>query len=455
MSSYTIGNAANLYDSETGELVGAYGLKRQEQILVTARTDAVTGRIRNTAGGVHVSDPWDAAAKKLGHIGVRSVCHVNTPSFSLSATTYTWHLFCAIPADAIAVQIIALNGQASTVAGVTGAVSIGATKTEALNNAGAWTAATWAGAGTVTLPTSSSANPAFTLSDWIPITPAASAFNSSSGLPLQMCYARIMTPASNTSVSLAGYSGSSWAWESIADNNVRGVRFQSGDFVTTPTGMSGASDPQNAPIVGIRYLTATANAVNVMFLGDSIEFGTGPTITGNSFGHLACTALSKNNRVYSVSNFGIPGQTTAQILARAEVVIPQFKPSIVVFPAFSPNDGAPNQATINTQLFNIRMISDLCLKNGAFPIVIQGTPKATSSDNTTSSYTTPQDALRTALNAMHASGAIVYVPHGVGNGASPELWSSPSLTADGIHPSDAGAAIMSANLQAAITASGF
>jgi lysophospholipase L1-like esterase len=422
---------------------------------VTAITDPVTGRIRESVREVFISDAWDVTARKLGHVGDRCCCLVNTPSWAQSATTYTWSLAAAIPADAIAVQIISINGQAYTPSNITGAVSVGATKTEQLNNAGAWTNATWSGASTVTMPAGTQANPTFTLSDWIPITPAASTFNSSAGLPLQMCYARIATPSTNTSVSLAGYTGSNTAWGTIADNNVRIALFQAGDFVASPSGMTGASDPQNAPIVGIRYMTATANVVNVMALGDSIEFGAGATIFGNSFGHIACNSLSKSNRIYSFNNQGYSGQSTAAILARAKVLIPQFKPQIVIFPAFSPNDGTPTQAIINAQLANIRQISDLCLRNGAMPIVLQGLPKTTDSTNTTSAFTAPQDAFRVALNALNASGAIVYVNHGLGNSASPELFGSSSYTSDGTHPSDVGNTLLSSPIQAAILASGF
>ena len=420
--------------------------------------DPLTGNVTGLVGpgGVVVSKPWSVAAKTKGTIGSRCVALVNTPSFALSATTYTWSLACAIPADAIAVQIIALNAQAATVAGVTGAVSIGATKTDMLNNAGTWTAATWSGVSSVTLPTATSAAPVFTISDWIPVTPATSTFSSSAGLPLQMCYARIMTPSSNTSVSLAGYTGSSSAWETIADNNVRGVRYQSGDFVASPSGMTGSSNPQNAPVVGVRYMTKSSNTSDVMLLGDSIEFGFGPTIAGNSWGHLACNALSTGaGSIYSCNNHGYSGQTTSQILTRALAIIPQFKPNIVIFPAFSPNDGTPTQAVINTQIYNIRRITDLCLSNGALPIIVQGFPKATDVTNTVASWTVGQDAFRTALNSLSASGAVVYVPHGMGNGASPELWSSASYQMDGIHLGDTGAAALSSIVQDAIRGAGF
>ena len=295
----------------------------------------------------------------------------------------------------------------------------------------------------------------FTLSDWIPITPATSTFSSSAGLPLQMCYARIMTPSANASVSLAGYTASSAAWETIADNNVRGVRYQSGDFVASPSGMTSSSNPQNAPVVGIQYMTQSSNVVNVMLLGDSIEYGFGPTISGNSWGHIACNALSAPGRsIYSCNNHGYSGQTTSNILTRALAVIPQFKPNIVIFPAFSPNDGTPTQAAINTQIYNIRRITDLCLANGAVPIILQGFPKTTDVTNAASSYTAPQDVLRTTLNSLSATGALIYVPHGLGNGASPELWGSATYQADGIHPNDAGSAIISAAVQAAIIGSG-
>jgi hypothetical protein len=422
---------------------------------VTAETNPLTGGKAIASGAVTVSRPWEVSARTYGNVGTRCAVMVNTPSFSLSATTYTWSLAIAIPADAIAVQIIALNAQAATVTGVTGSVSVGANKADMLNNAGSWTAATWSGSSTVTLPTGTAALPVLTISDWVPVTPLASTFSSSAGLPLQMCYARIATPAANASVSLAGYGASSAAWETIADNNVRGVRFQAGDFVASPSGMTGSTNPQSAPVVGVRYMTKSANVMDVMLLGDSIEYGFGPAILGNSWGHMACNALSTPGRsIYSCNNHGYSGQNTSAILARALNVIPQFKPSIVIFPAFSPNDGAPTQAIINTQIYNIRRITELCLANGAVPMVIEGLPKTTNATNVASSYTAPQDALRTELNALSAAGALIYVRHGVGNGASPELWRSAADTSDGTHPSDLAALTMSGSVQAATIASG-
>lgn len=408
-------------------------------------------------GGEIVSKPWSVAAQTKGHMGARG-CYANCPSptFAQSGNTYTWNLAVAIPADAIAVQLVAANAVTSDVTGVSGTVSIGGTKTELLNNAGAWTAATWAGASTVSLTAGTTDNPAFVLSDWVPITPSTTTFTSSAGLALQMCYARIATPSANANVSLLGAAvASSTGWVTSVDEQVMALRYQIGDFVATPTGMTGSSNPANAPIVGVRYITASKNCVQVMALGDSIEFGAGLTPAGYAWGHIACNNLSADNKIYSFLNHGYSGQTTTKMLARARVVIPQFKPNIVILPAFSPNDGTPTQAIINTQLYNVRMMAQICLDNGALPIILEGFPKATNASNVASSYTAGQDALRTTLNTLHQDGAIVYVRHGLGNGASPELWGSASYTSDGIHPSDAGVAIIAAAVQAAIPAAGF
>ena len=422
--------------------------------LATDSSGNVTGLVG--PGGVVVSTPWSVSSQTKGHLGARG-CYVNCPSptFAQSGNTYTWCLAVAIPADAIAVQLVAANAVTSAITGVSGAVSIGGTKTELLNNAGTWTAATWGSASTVSLTAGTTDTPAFTLSDWIPITPSVTTFTGSEGLALQMCYARIATPSANANVSLLGCAvASSSGWVTSVDEQVMALRYQIGDFVATPTGMTGSSNPANAPIVGVRYITASKNCVQVMALGDSIEFGAGLTPVGYTWGHIACNNLS-TDKIYSFINHGYSGQTTTKMLARARVVIPQFRPNVVFLPAFSPNDGTPTQAIINTQIYNIRMMAQLCLDNGALPIILEGLPKTTNSSNVASSYTAGQDALRTALNAMHASGAIVYVRHGLGNGASPELWGSASYTSDGTHPSDAGVAIITANVQAAISAAGF
>lgn len=71
-----------------------FAIDGSEMGVVTAQTNPLTGRNEISSGGIKLSMPWDIASKKLGHVGDRLYgAHVNTASFALSATTYTWHLF--------------------------------------------------------------------------------------------------------------------------------------------------------------------------------------------------------------------------------------------------------------------------------------------------------------------------------------------------------------------------
>jgi lysophospholipase L1-like esterase len=384
------------------------------------------------------------AAKGRNKVGARIPTHSSANTFATAGSNFTWSLALALPADVQAVQLVTYNGSASATTAVTGIASSGATKTELLNNAGVWKAATWAGASSHTIPAGSAFLPSVVLSDWITLIKTGS-YTATNGLQMTMFYARIMTPLANANVGIGGFSTTIPAWATISDDQIFAWRFQSGDFVTTPTGMTGSSDPSACPLIGLRYMTQTQTVVDVAFFGDSITEGFGCTPRGFAWPHQTSVASMLNGQLMGANNLGLPGATTTQVLASANALLPIYKPQIAFFPMFSPNDSAaPAENTFETWLSNAGQFIYLCNRNGTLPVLWNGVPWTTDGTNTTAQFNLAQDALRqqaTIVGQTFGTQFCNFDP-ALGNGAHPELWNSALLTSDGKHPNNAGNVLM-------------
>ena len=358
-------------------------------------------------------------------------------SYATSGQDFTWSLQVALPVDFVALRLVIGNPLTSAITGVTCAASTGGTLTDRTNNAGAWTSGTFSGASSITLPAGVTGNPSVTLSDWIPVQSVARLDGGST----RLAYVRILTPLANANIGLFGYAASTANWNSKADGYAWCPRFQAGDFVTTPSGMTASTDPSSLPIMGIQYISKTG-VLNYVAFGDSITNSAQTTVRGESWAYRAVRDAG-----YTLGAFGWDGQTTAQILTRAQVTIPLLKPTHAFYPIFSPNDGTPTAATQTAQFSRALQFVELCRVNNCVPILWTGLPKTTDGTNTTSAWTAGQDDLRKALNSAFTSiGVEVVDMSGVlsDNAAmgTASKWLNTSILFDGTHPNDAGHELM-------------
>lgn len=379
------------------------------------------------------------------YIGTRLMALEAQGTYATSGSNSTWSLQCAVPDDFVAVRVILANHHTADITGVTCCASSGGTATDRVNNAGTWTTGTFNnGSATGTLPlAASTADPTLTVSDWINVRSVARA----DGGSYKLAYVRIMVPgAANAAIPMHGFGSAMTAWRGKSDGMEWAWTIQTGDFVTTPSGMTGASDVHNCCIVGVQYLTKNGATISNAFFGDSITSGTGATIPGNNWGHRASTSYGIHA---AAANCGIAGQTMLQVLTRAKRYIPLLKPTHVWLPTFSPN-GTPISAVVaNQQYMQIMQVVDLCRQYGATIIFWSGCPRATSSANTASYYSNSDDDFRKNLAlSLGAIGVtlcdIAAVMSDTNVLGTASKWSSSAATADGIHPSEAGYVTMAA-----------
>ena len=210
-----------------------------------------------------------------------------------------------------------------------------------------------------------------------------------------------------------------------------------------------------SPVVGIEYL-ARGRVVSVAGFGDSITEGRG-TYLGEGFGHPACVALSNNANgiAFEWSNLGWAGQGASQIFLQVQDALDAgLLPGVAVMPVFTPNGflSSPSEAAINSMRLFFGQALDRLEQAGVD--VIQWTGLSCSPSLFPVGTA---DGLRRALNRenVDASGRGVTVCDfaarldGEVDGSGQSV-PRPGVLVDGIHPSDAGNALMAEVLRYAL-----
>jgi lysophospholipase L1-like esterase len=383
-------------------------------------------------------------------LGARNITGTGQSAFSTAGADYTWSLCIALPVGFHAVRPICGNTLSAAITGCTAAASVGGTGSDLLNNSGTWTTATWAGAASGSIPGGgTTAAPVFsTPTDWINIedTPRVD------GGTLKLVYLRMMTPLANASVPLIG-PGASFNWDAPSDGWIFSHRFQSGNYVASPSGMTGSSNPFGAPICGVQFLAET-EVKTILFIGDSITHGSSASPLMNSFAHQATVLVSTSTNPAVCANFGANSRNSTEIATRADSLIPLIKPSYVVMPAGSPNDGTPTAANIGARKAAHRRVATVAAANNVRRLVIwDELPRTTDATNATSSYNVAQDLLRKQNNRDNTIGVVkvsMNTLQDTDSDAVASKWVSAAATADGLHPSAAGHALMAIPVAAAI-----
>lgn len=144
-------------------------------------------------------------------------------------------------------------------------------------------------------------------------------------------------PAVNTG------SGTGIGWENPVDSagRVMKARIGTGLGCTTPSAASSTAWSDIPVPIIIEYQPRFGTGTTVMVLGDSIEEGYGPTITGYNFVQKARAAISSMLRPVEVCNMAMGGADASSIATRAEAAIPLLLPDVVISPLFTPNGITP------------------------------------------------------------------------------------------------------------------
>jgi len=360
-----------------------------------------------------------------------------------AAPGWTSHIRVAADADFTHVRLVIPNLEAAAVTLCTGIVAATANTTSKITPTGAWATVTVAGSATFTLPARVSAQePSYTVTDWIRLDSIAR--DDGGTLPLAM--ARLFIPqASNATFSATG--GLSSGFDALYPDALAWQTRQQVDGVTTPASLTSTSEGTTVAFHTLQFRSAVPNCT-VLGIGDSITSGFSGTVQQNNWGWRAVQALQVAGSRVSWMNGGVNGQTTTQYLARGKSLAAAMSPQIVVYSAFSPNDGTPNATIINTQWANVLEFLDWASSNRYVPVVTTPVPW--------DSLTAPQDAFRITLRdrvlGLRALGVDVIDFDAVtSNQASPARWNTGMGDGDK-HPIDAGYAAMAAAAQAVFSA---
>jgi hypothetical protein len=412
---------------------------------VTGKVDPLTGRIANiTAGG-------RSAVADLGLAGFRNMqrgarrwagIYVDQTAF----TGYTWRMRMELPIPAASLKSVRFAVASHGTANVALSAAIATSGNfSLLNPDGAWqytgfNGSDWQSFEAATISRRLQRLPEEVWSDWVTVSPVARSDGGTYAIVHLSVYhagANICTIGNNVADS---------PFQAGAEPLLKYVTaFQSGDFTTTNrAGFAGSSAPACGPMVAIEYLSNTSKAIHtVAHYTDSIGQGYGlAAYRGKGPVVDACASITAAGVVIASPAMSCcPGEMSDGTMRRFVKHINSGAgiPSIAIFRPYSRNDGGNlDKAYGNTYTF-----LETCKKYGIVPILETGIYE---------SDTTANNAYMVTVNAfvrsLAASMGIQYIEQedvfNAGNAAT--------YLGDGIHPNDAGQALMVPRFVTAISA---
>ncbi|MCZ9884045.1 SGNH/GDSL hydrolase family protein [Arthrobacter sp. B2a2-09] len=319
-------------------------------------------------------------------------------------------------------------------------VSVMADKTDLNNAAGTWVTANRNGMSRIYAELApGTGRIAYTATDWIAISSIPRTDGGTNPLLVARAY---MNATATLPVYGAGVDNFT-NWATRTDGRIWCSRQQPGVQVTS--GFTSTTNTNNNPIVGFQYLTK-GKVITVAGCGDSITDGRG-TYLNEGFILPAIDALSSmSGTAYEYMNCGWSGQAMQTFAERAiDILQSSIKPDVLVLPGASPNDVATTIAQANIDAFKYfrnRVIAE-ARKVGVPVIAWTWLPSNTAVKNYGAT-----DSLRVAYNAelMAMAGKGLFVADAAtpinGTTSGGQIQMGATLTADGIHPNDAGNALI-------------
>jgi lysophospholipase L1-like esterase len=299
------------------------------------------------------------------------------------------------------------------------------------NGNAAWTAVTFAGAASLTVPAATFAIlPTYSFSDWISINSIARTDNVNA-LPLlavrSVIGASIPTPITGN---LAGYA-------SINEGRLWTAKYMLGDAVADPALTGTITQALRLAPLAVQFRMRT-RGLAVMGVGDSVTQGLTTTSDNNSWGFRACKELSTAGFPVSWYNQGHAGMASWDFPTIASSQITLLKPDVCFIQCQSGNDGTMSATTLGNSRARALGMADLVIENRGTPVLVGAQPRNASGASETARLA-HNDMLRTAA----ANGGIPFLDldtilRDPGNVSSMPA----SSTNDGIHPNNAGTTII-------------
>jgi len=380
------------------------------------------------------------------------------PSFDGGANVVTANLLTTAPGhfDAVALLTINIGASSTTLDGACVAVSessnvsktvpiINGTQYNTLAAAGTqngWIPVTWSGASSTSIAAGSLARPTLILSDWISLSSIPRTDGKTLPIVMARSYINNRTCASFQFTTAAQ---ADLFNDSLAPYEFASVAQASVDGVSNPSAMTTAwtagANTTTVRIYGLVF-RMRGSADLVLFVGDSIIKGLGAggdATTNNALNSSggwtmkAGVALANVDKPVGFINAGIGGQTTTQYLQRAKDFMALIRPTVVVYPPYTPNDTPSTDAVNSAEFSRAFDLYDTAYSLGVVPVLIAPVPYAgAGTEARRQSFIAKMSAIR---GAFFINPNVVGVYDATNSGG---FYWNPAGTVDNTHPSFSG-----------------
>lgn len=397
-----------------------------------------------------VPNPARRPVFKMTHVqNVRNVYTLHTKGLIAvagSQFTSTFHALAHAPCTEFThVRVIFKNKEASPpnitkcIIGVTNTATTFAEKsvpspgnTITEDGSTGWVSVKFSGSDTVALPAANSSitgDHGTLFSDWMPINSLVPI--DGSPWPYIMCRVKMdanftfWTPTVNIPLN-------------TQQNYFESFRQAGTDAATTPSNFNTptANDP-NSIIFGFQFRSSTA-VMPILFCGDSITQGLHSSATSDSVDPttrswvpIAYESLLALGYPVNCINYGYSGGTTTTYAATGKKAIVDYKPGVVFYSVYSPNDGTPTQALVDAMYARAMDFAGVAMENGAIPVFTFLAPNE--------NITAAADVFRLSLiNRVKQTGFLVVdITQVLGDNRTPQKF-NPQYRTDTLHPNLAG-----------------
>lgn len=259
-----------------------------------------------------------------------------------------------------------------------------------------------------------------------------------------LLYTRAYFAAASSQQQVFGNAMSDYAAAGLSDAYEFGASVTAGDTVSTIIAQTPTASGTWICPVGVEYMYSRPT-ITVADVGDSLFAGQlGDTVSAGwrPVTDRACRIkrAARPGVIYVPGSFAVRGQNTAASYVNAREIITRLKPDVMVFKAWSPNDGLPTQSLMDAAWRRVLQLVDHCLANGVQPVVVTSYPVNT--------YTAGEIALLEAQNArVRALAPLVLVSDegaAIADPANPGKINPAYLAGAGTHLNDAGYAAAAA-----------
>lgn len=377
-------------------------------------------------------------------------------SFTTSASGTTFHTAFAVAQgyDAVRVILAHMNNGGTLAVSSCKVSSVADFSTDSArnNNSGSWSSVTFSGATTGTIPAAAGASrKGYLVSDWINLSSLAR----TDGGTLPIIAVRVFHNVLSTALTILGINASDnyTNWKTNPSGRVWMSRKHDGDAVGTIGNMASTTDISQTTIAGVQYL-ARGRVVTILAVGDSLSEGRG-TYLGAGPAHVAAGLLTNS------STLAIESATIAEASTSGAAHVNQIKdlfaagitPDIAVVSP-SPNNFSATIAANEIVLDRGYVAQQVaaCDQYGVLPVQGNMCPVNPAIKDFNSSDSR-RVAYNTEIAAMAARGEVLVDYSATISGATDgdgQVNITAGMTTDGIHPNDAGNAVMGAALAAAL-----